>query len=76
MKDYVISETTGKKYYVSDVIRLVNYKQVSEYLLHGAELLDIYASRNFKTNEPMLVYIFSRKDTLRLYDLWCKHELK
>lgn len=76
MKDYVVSETTGKKYYPSEVVRLVNIKQVIAYLKNEAELLDVYPSFDSKTGNPILVFIFSRKDTTRLYDLWCKHELK
>lgn len=76
MKDFVISDTTGKKYYPSDVVRLVNIKQVIAYLKNGAELLDVYPSFDNKNGSPILVYIFNRKDTTALYDLWCKHELK
>ena len=76
MKDKVISQTTGKAYCPTDVVRIVNYKQAAAYISHGAELLDIYGSRDFKTEEPLIVYIFNREDTTHLYDLWCKHELK
>jgi len=76
MKEKVSSLTTGKTYCPSDVVRIVNYKQAAAYMNHGAELLDIYGSRDYKTEECLLVYIFSRADTATLYDLWCKHELK
>jgi hypothetical protein len=76
MKEKVFSQTTGKSYSPVDVVRIINVKQAAAYINHGAELLDIYGSRDFKTGEPMLVYIFNRSETTALYDLWCKHELK
>lgn len=76
MKDSVIGYITQKVYCPADVVRIINYKQAAAYLSHGAELIDIYPSRDFTTDEPLIVYIFNRKDTAELYDLWCKHELK
>mgnify|MGYP007104057047 CR=1 FL=1 len=76
MKEFVTSYTTGKSYSPSDVVRIINFRQAAAYLAHGAELLDIYPSKDFKTGEPLLVYIYNRKETTPLYDLWCKHELK
>lgn len=76
MKETVKSHTTGKTYCPSAVVRIVNYKQSAAYMANGAELLDIYASKDFKTGSPLLVYIFDRKSTAALYDLWCRHELK
>lgn len=75
MKEKVTSQTTGKSYSPSNVVRIINYRQSAAYMSHGAELLDIYPSKDFKTNEPILVYIFDRSATTELYDLWCKHEL-
>lgn len=76
MKETVQSQTTGKTYSPADVVRIINYKQSAAYMAHGAELLDIYTSKDFKTGDPLLVFIFNRKETTLLYDLWCKHELK
>lgn len=76
MKDNVIGYATQKIYCPADAVRIVNYKQAAAYLVHGAELLDVYPSRDFTTDEPLIVYIFNRKETAELYDLWCKHELK
>lgn len=75
MKEKIQSQTTGKTYAPSDVVRIVNQTQATMYMVHGAELLDIYPSRDFKTNKPMMVYIFNRVATMKLYDAWCKHEL-
>lgn len=76
MKEKIVSQTTGLEYCPSDVVRIVNYKQAATYMTHGATLLDVYASRDFETHSPLLVFIFNRSDTHELYDLWCKHELK
>lgn len=75
MKEMIESQTTGKKYAVSDVVRIVNQLQAASYMAHGAELLDIYCSRDYKTHRPMMVYIFNRDATTPLYDAWCKHTL-
>lgn len=76
MKERVTSQMTGRTYAPSDVVRILNGQQAATYVAHGAQLLDVYGSRNFNTNEPVLVYIFDRRETSELYDLWCKHELK
>ena len=75
MKEKVKSDVTGVEYAPSDVVRIVNPKQSAAYLAHGAKLLDVYPSRDFETHLPILVFIYSRKDTQELYDLWCNQEL-
>ena len=75
MKEKVESNLTGRQYYPDDVVRIVNYRQAAAYIAHDAQLIDIYPSTDFKTNTPILVFIFNRADTHELYDLWCKHEL-
>ena len=76
MKEKVKSELTHKTYAVNDVVRIVNPAQAAMYMAHGAELLDLYVSRDYKTHWPMMVYIFDREATTPLYDGWCKHSLK
>lgn len=77
MREQIVSATTGKTYCPGKgVVRIVNYKQAAAYITHGAELLDIYASRDYETNDPLLVYIFDRAKTADLYDKWCDHLLK
>lgn len=75
MKEKVMSNTTGREYCPSEVVRILNPRQATLYIANGAELLDIYASKDFRTNEPVLVFIFNRAATLDLYDAWCKREL-
>ena len=40
----------------------------------GKMPVDIYPSIDFKTNNPVLVVLFKRKDTIDAYDRWCKSE--
>lgn len=74
--EFVVSEVTGKTYDTSKVVRILNVQQIIMYLKHGVELLDIYASEDFKTGKPVLVGLFDRAKSYEAYDLWCKHELK
>lgn len=76
MKESITSETTGKTYCPSECIRLVNMKQLAAYMVYGVELQDIYASRDFKTNVPILVGIVKREDSKQAYEKWCNYELK
>lgn len=76
MKEKIYSDLTKCEYSPSDVVRIVNPKQSAAYMAHGAKLLDVYSSRDFKTNEPIIVFIYNRIETTDLYDKWCRHELK
>lgn len=76
MKEKSISDATGLVYDISEMIRIVNSKQAAAYMLHGAKLYDIYATSDYNTGEPILVYLFSKSETKELYDLWLKHELR
>ena len=75
MKDMVLSATKRQSYETNSVVTLVNMQLLSAYMANGVELLDIYSSRDFKTNKPILVGIVDRKASQKYYDLWCKHEL-
>jgi len=66
----VNSDYRNKKYQTSGTIRVLNPKQAAFYWASGVEPLDIYLSRNFITNAPCIVYIFSREDTKPLYEQW------
>lgn len=76
MKVKIEGLTTKIEYYQADVVRIVNSRQAAAYMEHGAKLLDVYSSRDFKTNDPIVVFIFNRADTKELYDLWCEHKQK
>lgn len=75
MREKVSKYTCTEDYYPSDVVRIVNPTQAATYINHGARLIDMHPSRDFKTNKPILVYILNREETTELYDKWCAHEL-
>lgn len=54
---------------MSETIKIVNYKQISMYIKHGAKPINIFYDRT-------LVFEFDREETRELYDKWCKYELK
>lgn len=73
--DLVHSDLTGRDYYPSHTVRIVNYLQSLYYWLSGCLPVDIYPSQDFKTGKPLLVYLFLRDETTELYDKWCNHEV-
>lgn len=75
MKDYIISETTRKKYAVQDVVRILNPKQQLLYIKSGLYPLDLYVSIDSKTGKDVLVMLFSKEESYPLYQKWCDHEL-
>ena len=75
MKEYIVSETTGKKYAIQDVVRILNPKQQLLYIKSGLYPLDLYVSIDDKTNKDVLVMLFSKKESYPLYQKWCDHEL-
>lgn len=76
MKEKLTSQVTGITYEVADVVRIVNYMQAIFYMNHGVKLLDIYPSVDFKSNKPLFVYIFNRKESYQAYDAWCNNKQK
>ena len=68
----VHSEVTGKDYYPSQVVRLINLRQICSYLHMGKLPVDIYSSVDFKTNDPVLVVLFNRNETKDAYQRWCE----
>lgn len=72
----VKSDFTKKVYDLDKSIRIINMSQLAAYMANDVELLDLYVSRDFKTNKPMLVGVVDREQSREAYDLWCKHELE
>lgn len=70
MKEFIKSSSTGKIYCPQDCIRLVNMKQLAFYMKHGVEILDFYASKDFKTGEDIIVFLVNRADTKDIYQKW------
>lgn len=72
--DMVHSDVTGKDYYPSRAVRLINLRQICSYLRLGLLPLDIYPSIDFKTSNPVLVVLFDRSETKEAYSRWCDSE--
>lgn len=70
MKETFKSDITGKEYCPNDVVRLVNVRQLLFYMRNGVEILDIYPSKDFKTNDDVLVFIVNKKDSQEAYKKW------
>lgn len=70
MKEIFKSDLTGKEYCPNDVVRLVNVRQLLFYMRNGVEILDIYPSKDFKTNDDILVFIVNKKDSQEAYKKW------
>ena len=66
----VTSSLTGITYTMPECVRILNPVQVSAYLRHGAKLIDLVIGDGNK-----LVFIFDKKSTSYLYELWLIHEL-
>lgn len=75
MKDYIVSDVTGKRYLPHEVVRILNPKQQMLYIKSGLYPLDIYCSIDDKTDKDVLVMIFSKKESYPLYQKWCDHTL-
>ena len=75
METKVKGKYSGKLYYASDAIRILDPFQATLYWSNGIEPLDIYPSRHYATNKPLLVFVFNRAETKDVFDKWCKHEL-
>lgn len=72
----VQSSLRDKTYETKDAIRILNPKQAAFYWGNGCPLLDIYISKDYKTGEPVIVYIFNRDETQSsgAYDAWCRNK--
>ena len=69
------SNFTGKLYDPNKSVRIINMQQLAAYMANGVELLDIYISRDYKTDKPILVGIVDKEASYESYQLWCDHKL-
>ena len=70
MKETMQSDRTGITYIPADSIRILNIKQVGFYMENSATLLDVYPSKDFKTGDDIVVFVFDKKETFDLYRKW------
>lgn len=69
------SDFTKKTYDLEKSCRIINMSQLAAYMSYGVELLDLYISRDYKTNRPILVGVVDREQSYEAYKKWCDHEL-
>ena len=63
-----------RPYYVNEVVRIVNPKQMRFYVSKGIYPIDMYVSEDDWDNQ-IVVYIFLREETQELYQKWINHDL-
>jgi len=68
----IYSSFRKKEYDERDGVRILNAKQAAFYWTKGIMPYDVYPSLDFRTEEPVIVFIFSRKATKDIYNEWCK----
>ena len=71
----VKSSVTGKMYDPNKSVRIINMQQLAAYMANGVTLLDIYISKDYKTERPILVGIVDKEESYESYKLWCDHRL-
>ena len=71
----VKSSFTGKMYDPNKSVRIINMQQLAAYMSNGVTLLDIYISKDYKTERPILVGIVDKEESYESYKLWCEHRL-
>ncbi len=68
------SNLRPRPYYVNEVVRIVNPKQMRFYVSKGIYPIDMYVSEDDWDNQ-IVVYIFLREETQDLYQKWINHDL-
>ena len=75
MREIIYTDKLGNEYTSKDIVRIINPRQIALYWLNGLSPLDVYPSREFKDNKPILVAIFDKEKSDKLYDRWKNFEL-
>lgn len=75
MKDIIYKDANGKEYGDKDVVRIINPRQIALYWLNGLMPLDVYPSREYKDNKPIIVAMFDKEKSDALYEKWKNFEL-
>lgn len=69
------SKVTNRYYDPGECCYIGNPQQFIKYLINDAILYDIIPDVD-KDGRDCALYVFNRFETKRLFDLWCKRELK
>ncbi len=62
------------EYDENDAIRIVNPKQAAFYWNKGLQPLTIYPSKDYTTDEPILVFVFKKSASKELFTEWCERK--
>lgn len=73
---YRYSSLTGKNYNVFACVCIMNITQAMAYMDNDVMPVDIKISRDKNTGKRCLAFYFDRQASLKVYDKWCKYELK
>ena len=76
MKSKVYSSLLENYYYPDECVRVVNQLQAASYWINGCAPVDIYPSRDLRTGQAIIVYVFNREKSKPLYEKWNNYELK
>ena len=74
MTPVVTSSITGLSYDPSKCVRILNLKQSAFYYSQNVTLYDLYVSSDYKTGQPVWVFIYNRNESWEAYDKWCRHD--
>lgn len=74
--EFEISKISGNKYFLKDVVRVIDQKQQKLYIKHELYPIDMYTTTDIETGEDKLVMLFPRRESQPLYILWKNRELK
>jgi len=69
------SNISNKIYHPSEVVRIVNLRQLLMYIKHHVYPIDLYTSLD-DYDRDVLVGVFLKKDTEEVYEQWCNHKLR
>ena len=70
----VKSNFTGKLYEPSKCCKILNMTQLAFYMDHNVELVDLFISKDHKTNKPILVGVVDKTDSYEAYKMWCDNK--
>lgn len=70
----VKSDFTGKSYDPNKCCRIVNMMQLAFYMDNDVELLDLYVSKDYRTQKPILVGVVGKEDSYGSYQKWCDNK--
>lgn len=70
------SNLTGNKYRLSDYVKIVDPKQQKLYIKHEVYPVEMFVTKDIKTEKEILVMLFSKEETKHLYTLYKNRELE